>query len=654
VTEVRTSKITSHKGTQIPQNKVLPSDTGRRKRLRTLLLLLRTPVVFWLLVWLALYFFLRVYGMYHFLYLDQQNMFLYDRSFFLSFVYKPAGLVEYFNALMTQYFILPYCGILIVSTLLTLTGMLTAAVIKRIAPQSNLFVCSLLPVVTQLFPVFDVNYSYSGILAGCMMLAALYYFFGIRSIAGRIAYTLIVSVILFWVAGAVAFLFVVCVFLSELLNRFTRAYVFLLPLLLVAGLAIWSVMCSWAADYRFLLLPDGYFTRRLHPGVAVYLSWICLPVLLLLVFLLRHRNKIRPGRKSMERFVQLAFVVGIFVFGMKHYIDLKTVFFKEMDYYARTEQWDRIIARCRGSMSNYLYKCYLNLALAEKGELGNHMFAFDQSGLKGLILPKNWVSHVSVILSDIYFSMGHIALSQQMAFEANMSTPGAGNPRMYRRLIQTNLIMGVYPVAEKYIALLEKTRYYSSWAAAQRRFLWNDSAVDADPVLGIKRKCIPAENMLSELYGLDFDLKQIAQQNPAHRVTIQYVGVMYLLDKNMAAFNDLIETFDGTDVLSVLPESFQEALIILSEQHPDYWTRFKISETTKQRYAGFRQQILANRNNASALPSLMFRSFGNTYWYYFMFKRILVQDNPATQELRTKILKKVATNNCCIKNIKIL
>jgi hypothetical protein len=599
------------------------SGTGRRKRFRALLSLLRTPGVFWLLIWLALFLFLQTYGAYHFLYLDQQNMFLYDKSFFLSLITgKPAGLVEYLNALMMQHFILPYCGALTVSALLTLTGMLTAAIIRRIAPCANLFVCSLLPVVTQLLPVFGSN-SYSGILAGCMMLASLYCFFGIRSMAWRFAYALIASAILFWLAGAVAFLFVVCIFFSELPNRVTRAYVFLLPLLSVAGLAIWGVRCSWAADYRFLLLPDGYFTRRMHPGIAVYFSWICLPILLLTVFLMRHRNEVRPVRKLMERFVQLALAGGILIFGMKSYVDITPAFFKELDYYARTEQWDRIIERCRGNMDNYLYKCYLNLALAEKGELGNSMFAFDQSGSTGLVLPKNNMAYVAVMLSDIYFSMGHIALSQQMAFEANMSTPGAGNPRMYRRLILTNLIMGAYPVAEKYIATLEKTRYHSSWATAQRRFLWNDKAVETDPALGMKRKCIPAENTLSKLYGLDFDLKRIAQQNPAHVAAVQYVGAIYLLDKNMSAFNDFVETFYGTEALPVLPKSFQEALIILSEQYPDRnWTRFHISEAVRQRYAAFEQQMSANKDNVSALSRLIRRNFDATYWYYFMFKNL--------------------------------
>jgi hypothetical protein len=581
-----------------------------------------SSTVFWVLVWLALFFFLQTYGGYHFLYLDQQNMFLHDESCFLSFLDKPAGLVEYLSARMTQHFIIPFCGALTVSALLTLTGMLTAAVVRRIAPHSNLFVCSLLPVVTLLFPVFDFNYCYSGILSYCLMLTALYFFYMTGSIAGRIVYTLFASVTLFWLAGAVAFLFVVCIFLRELLNRFTQAYIFLLPLLLVAGLAIWGVMSSWAAEYRFLLLPDGYFTHRLQPGFAVYLSWICLPVLLLASFLLRRKDEVRPGRKLTERIVQLALVGGIFVFGVKNFINLKAEFFKELDYYVRMEQWDRITARCQGNLSNYLYKCYLNLALAEKGELGERMFAFDQSGLKGLLLPKNRVTHISVILSDVYFSMGHIALSQQMAFEANMSTEGLGNPRMYKRLIQTNLITGAYSIAEKYIALLEKTCYYKSWATAQRRFLWNDSAVEADPTLGIKRKCIPAQNDLAEMNGLDSDLRLIARQTPEHRASIQYAGALYLLDKNMAAFKEFVETMYGTDALPALPKSFQEAVIILSEQDPDYWARFHVSEATAQRYADFRQQVLANRNNASALPAQMQHRFGDTYWYYFMLKKI--------------------------------
>ena len=70
-------------------------------------------------------------------------------------------------------------------------------------------------------------------------------------------------------------------------------------------------------------------------------------------------------------------------------------------------------------------------------------------GVEGLIVPWNKQEHVSCLLSDVYFTMGAIASSQEMAFEAFVSAMGDGNPRMLKRLVQTNLIFGDYPVAEK-------------------------------------------------------------------------------------------------------------------------------------------------------------------------------------------------------------
>ena len=64
---------------------------------------------------------------------------------------------------------------------------------------------------------------------------------------------------------------------------------------------------------------------------------------------------------------------------------------------------------------------------------------------------------ISALLSDVYFTMGNVAAAQEMAFESNIGALCDGNPRMTQRLVQTNLIYGAYPVAEKYIAVLENT-----------------------------------------------------------------------------------------------------------------------------------------------------------------------------------------------------
>jgi hypothetical protein len=475
-------------------------------------------------------------------------------------------------------------------------------------------------VVALLFVHFDTNYSCSGTVAYGLMLAALYPCFRISGIRLRALYALFMSVVLWWLAGAVAMLFAVCILLWELLNRFTRFRYFIFPLISVTLLAAGSIYCSVAGDYRFLLLPDGYFDARLQPGIILYLSWVCLPALLLLAFALRKTGNVRKGWKPAVVLCQIGLIAAITGYGTKACFRPKAEFFKELSYYMRTEQWDRIIERCDGSLSNYLYKCCLNIALAEKNELAGRMFAFDQRGEKGLCLPWSRTVHVSALLSDLYFSMGHIAQSQRMAFEVNVCAQSAGNPWMVRRMVQTNLIYGAYSVAEKYISLLEQTRYYRKWAQEQRRFLWNDEAVAADPVLGLKRKCLPQTDFLAGMSSLDLELKQIAEQNPAHRVTMQYVGALYLLAKDMERFKTFIDTYGGTDLLPELPASYQEAVIILSEQNPAYLETWPVTESTLRRYRQFRQAVLAGRNRPARLPALLKPEFGDTYWYYFMFR----------------------------------
>ena len=456
---------------------------------------LNSSATFWFCVFLFLFFYMQKQFAFHFYYIEQEQLFLWSRSYFSSLVMEPAGMTRFLTELCLQYFIQPYCGALIMSTLFTLIGMMTAGIVKRIAPKSNLFILSLLPIVFMLYIHFDVNYYYRGTMAYLLMLLVLYGYFLITRVSVRLIYVTIFGVLLFWCAGAVAFLFVICVFLWELLNRFSRAYGFILPLLLVIALAFASIYTSLVGDYRFLFLPDGYFAYRLRPDMTIYFSWIFLPVLLILCRFLRNRQYVKGGRKYMETFFQLLLVVIAFQFGMDKYVKRNSDFYKELDYYMRTEQWDKIIEHCSGEMNNYLYQCCLNMALVEKGELAEQMFILDLQGLQSIYVSWNRLPHVSILLSDIYFSTGHISMAQQMAFETMVSIPNTSGSRTLQRLVQTNLIYGAYPIAEKYIDLLAQTKYYKKWAEEHRRFLWNDEAIANDSLLNIKRTQILNANM---------------------------------------------------------------------------------------------------------------------------------------------------------------
>jgi hypothetical protein len=115
-------------------------------------------------------------------------------------------------------------------------------------------------------------------------------------------------------------------------------------------------------------------------------------------------------------------------------------------------------------------------------------------------------------------------------------------------------------------------------------------------------------------------LENIAKQNPAHQATIQYAGAFHLLTKNLDFFPEFLENHYDTAVLPELPKSFQEAVVIVWEQDPDYWERYNVSASVIQRFNELRRQVQANRNNTSTLPGLLKRNFGDTYWFYYMYK----------------------------------
>ena len=602
-------------------------------------------VAFWLIVFGALFAFLQMCFEYHFYYIEQSQLFLFSEAYIRNKLLLPGGFSMLVAEFLVQFFIRPYVGALVTAVLLTGVGVCTAGIVKRIAPVSGLFILYVLPMLALLFMHFDFNYRVQGTVCYLMMMALLCGYMRIRNDLFRLVAGCVLVPVLFWLAGSITVLFAGMVCLFEGLRKTPKWYISLIGVAEVLLLGVGTVYFSLMGEYRWVFGPDLYYHYTLHPKEIIYYSWICLPLVFLIAFFVRNKNSL-SGKKlfaGISCIAQLAMIAAVLWWGMPKYSDAKTLKLKKLDYFARTEQWDKTIEECKGKLTNFLYMCHLNMALANKGELSDKMFNFDQRGPQGLLVQWNKSENISCMLSDIYFTMGATASSQEMAFEGYVSAMEDGNPRMLKRLVQTNLIYGTYPVAEKYISILEKTYAYRDWAQSQRKYLYNDEVVESDPILGTRRRMLPDRNSLAMIKGLAGDLALFLEKGPANSAALQYLGAMYLLAKDLEGFKALVEkyygteflpvlpvhfqeavivmseTYYGTDLLPSLPVSFQEAVIILSEKDPDYWKRFNVSETIVARFTDYKKQVLANRNN-SAIAGLLNRSYGNTYWFYFMFK----------------------------------
>ena len=258
---------------------------------------------------------------------------------------------------------------------------------------------------------------------------------------------------------------------------------------------------------------------------------------------------------------------------------------------------------------DYLKLSRLNMALAETNQLTDKLFHYTQAGSLGILVQWNLAKEVGELLSDTYWSMGHIALAQRMAFEATVMDDRELNPEMIRRLIETNLVYGAYPVAQKYIDILGKEWAWKKVADSYRKFLYNDAAVDSDPVLGPKRECIPKPDFISMVRGIDEDLKDIIRTNPGYHKAIEYLGAIYLLDCKMDKFKEMVDEFYGTEALPEIHGSFAEAACMLSEIHRGYWKSVGVTTETYKRYTDFK---------ASLGNGLSQDKYKDTFWYYIM------------------------------------
>ena len=52
---------------------------------------------------------------------------------------------------------------------------------------------------------------------------------------------------------------------------------------------------------------------------------------------------------------QLAMIAAVLWWGMPKYSDAKTLKLKKLDYFARTEQWDKTIEECKGLSLIHIY-----------------------------------------------------------------------------------------------------------------------------------------------------------------------------------------------------------------------------------------------------------------------------------------------------------
>lgn len=551
--------------------------------------------------------------------LEHSNLFMADRDVFLASLHQMGGAVEWLGTWGIQFFDKPVWGSIMF--LLPVWGIfaLTSCILRRKGMSASLWVpFSAWLAVAQLFSLYDFNFYWAGAVAVMLALSGLWILSFLNPSKWRTVLFMAGIPLVAWFLGSVALVYAIGG-IGLFGDRKKWIQTMIVPF---AFYAVIIATVHWMGKCPSLMAavsPMMYFEPLLDIAYFHLATW-CLAILVWggcrFLPAIQTNKKVIVGVISLFGWALPSY--ALLQYG-SHFRNQSNIDLWCLNHYAYTENWDGILQFMQGKpINNYLFMNYVNMALAQKGELGNLAFNYSPKGSNALLVNVNSTGSIRMLASDIHYMVGCIAEAQQHAFEAQVTFPNSLGIQTLKRLVKTNLIFGHYAVAEKYLNLIAKTTFHQEWATHYQTFLYNDAVIEADAELGEKRRGLSKQNRFAMFAGWIPELEDVIAANPSNEKALMYLGLSYLLNKDMDGFKLFLDKYYGTACLMKLPPIFQQGVIALFQQEKDKWGNYHLSPQIVNLYNQYKDLYFKNQRHPN-LKNVMARSFGTTFWYYLMF-----------------------------------
>jgi len=565
-------------------------------------------------------------------------------SFFLQFTSYPGGPLEYLCAFLSQLLYYSWAGALVITLSALLISICTDTFIKAINAHRFRLV-SFIPPMLLLITYNQYTYHFVTSMA---LLAALFfvclYLKVTRSskLISLIAF-LVLSVILYYIAGGAYLLFATVCALYELLftRRWQLALVYLLSAAVISyvgGVIIFGISLVEAFTE---LLPCSHkildYEVRRRMIEIVYILYLLLPLTALAVGLWRipadkkskgkNRSKIiswyeaAPARKCFIQLCLLPVLTGTIAF-LSHQNKLKTML--EVDYYALHEMWPQVLDDFHKLPDNLFIVHTVNRALYHTGRLPYDMFSYPQHPDTLFITSKTLIPDF-LGRSHIYFDLGVMNLAESALVES--LTHLGQRPMILKKLALINMAKGNTGSARIYLGALSKTLFDAEWA---NNYL---NRLESDPNLSTDKKIQGLRHiMMEEEYGFityvpEKILLALLEKNRQNRMAFEYLMAWYLLTRQLDKLVQNLDRLDDFDY-SEVPRHYQEAIIIyeaLTGKKVDLKGR-QISPSAYQKARTFSNIVtrLGSKNKIQAARATA-GDFGDTYFFYYNFGSVLIK-----------------------------
>lgn len=472
---------------------------------------------------------------------------------FADMAHSPEFLAQWLGQFFTQFFYSATLGATVVALLLVLVQLLSASCMSSLSlPCLFLPLSLVLPVSIGYFLLhFEAMMSHVVAYVFLMAFLLVYYRWGSRS-RYAVPYVMISVVLLYWLVGPVALLFVVGSVAYDLFVARRLSLVSLLVYALQAVVAllqpiVWQYLSMYSLADLFCGLTyyrqPGYFDVGQQVVMCSFFLWLSL----VFAFRRRHLSPV-AARVVMSLLLVVACSSMASVYLLR---DAGKERIMRFDYWARFAKWDKIISECHSQAptNNIEYACLYH-ALARKGVLSKAYSSLMPPNAS-VLLSETKLNYVEPLhMGDIWLDLGFVNTAQRFAVEAQNALYDRGESvRCCQRIVETNLVNGNTKVAQKFLAKLHNTLHYRDWQPSP-------------DVLDRCRRLYPDTTYLHVENNIEHRLALQFRSHPDDVIVRDYYLCYLLTERNAQAF---VEAFDiafrdASDVPQLYLSAYQSAI----------------------------------------------------------------------------------------------
>ena len=576
-------------------------------------------------------------------------------AFFMEFVSRPGGVVEYISAFLSQLFCIGWAGALVATLQAGLIYVCAGCFIKVINYPKFLWI-RYLPSI--LLIIIYTRYTYHFITIMALLTALVFVCLYLKLTAKnqrtdrlRIIVFLVLSVILYYLAGGAYLLFGLLCVIYEMLFR-GRWFTGLLYLLLSAaipyieGVLIFnlgifdSYSCLLPFSWKFITYQAD---RRLLK--IVYLIYLLIPLTAFVlglwhVFLnlwMKREQKEQDGDKPVSKPIKLVtsiysyylehnkfrwIIATLVLFGiavgavvLSYDKERKTLF--EVDYYSCHKMWPKVLKAAHNNLDSFTVIHAVNRALYHSDRLNTDMFSYPQH-TGTLFLTVKGTEQAYWNKFDLYIDLG-LMNKAQSELDSCLEMFG-DRPLILKRLALVNMVKGNIGSARIYLGALGKTLFDAKWAQHYLDLLQSDpNLITESKIQHLRSQMLEKDHAFSviDIKGL---LSQLLEKNRQNRMAFEYLMALFMLTNQLG---DLVQNLNRLDDInySEIPRLYEEAILIQLYRAGKPINLFgrQLNPESKKRFEGFSQTFSSYQHNRKEAFRELANKYGDSYLFYCIY-----------------------------------